>query len=190
MTQFDISNILISRDEFRLVFRSEISTLPVYITSRKGNYDIRLLIEDGVSLFPAGMLSKAPETRVDAQEVGRCLAFEVPTACGFHTFRIVEAILRRYWDEVTGNKKRPKPETLGKFASEMYQGNFGDTKIVEAIKQLAALHRNPLAHPDVVLTNDEATAAIGMAGSVITHMLAVLPDILPTTGAPHVEVEP
>lgn len=184
LTDQDIFKIVSARNNFRLVFRSEISTIPIYIVTRKENYDLSLLIEDGVGLFPGSLLSRVPEAAADAAEVGKCLAFEVPTSCGFHTYRVVEAVLRRYWDQVTGKRKRPEPETLGKFAAELQDGKFGDIKIIEAIKQLAKLHRNPLAHPDVILTNDEAIAAIGMARSVITHMLAVLPEVPPTTGAP------
>lgn len=117
-------------------------------------------------------------------EVGKCLAFEVPTACGFHTYRVVEAVLRRYWDEVTGNRKRPEPETLGKFAAELQDAKLGDPRVIEAIRYIAKHHRNPLAHPDVVLTIDEAFASVGHVRSVITYMLSVLPDLPLTTGAP------
>ena len=51
-------------------------------------------------------------------------------------------------------------------------------------KQMTKLHRNPLIHPEVILTVDEAIGIIGMARSVIGAMLQVLPDEPPTTGAP------
>ena len=96
---------------------------------------------------------------------------------------MVEAVLRRYWDVVTNGKDRPQIETLGKMAAELSEGKIGDKKVSESLLQLARLHRNPLAHPDVILTADEAVGALGIARSAITPMLAVLPDVLPTTGA-------
>jgi hypothetical protein len=65
---------------------------------------------------------------------------------------------------------------------------FGEKRIVEAIKQMTKLHRNPLIHPEVILTSEEAIGIIGMARSVIGAMLATLPDAPGTTGAPKPEV--
>jgi hypothetical protein len=61
------------------------------------------------------------------------------------------------------------------------QTNKGDDKILAALEQMTDLHRNPLMHPEVILTPDEAIATLGIARSVITAMLAVLPVQPPTT---------
>ena len=175
-------NIREAASRFKLVFLSELSALPAFLVTPKENYSIDYLIDAGYGLFPADMLKKAPETEDDSQEAGRCLAFERNTACGFHTYRVVEAVLRRYWDVATNGKPRPKIESLGKMSAELVDGGYGDKKVTESLLQLARLHRNPLAHPDVILTSDEAISALGMARSVITHMLTVLPDVPPTTG--------
>ncbi len=184
IAEWEVHQIQNARHAFYLVFRSEIALLPVFLVSRKATYDLALLIEQGTELFPRAMLAKAPETEEDALEVGKCLAFELNTACGFHTFRVVEAVARRYWDTASGGKPRPHPETLGQIAGQLEIQNLGEPKVCESLKSLTKLHRNPLAHPDVILTADEAIATVGMAGSVVTHMLAALPDVLPTTGAP------
>jgi hypothetical protein len=57
----------------------------------------------------------------------------------------------------------------------------GDERILSVIEQMSKLHRNPIAHPEVALTLDEAIATLGMAQSVITAMLAVLPVVPKTT---------
>jgi hypothetical protein len=129
-------------------------------------------------------MAKAPEVEKDAKEAGRALAYELATACGFHTFRIVESVVRRYWDAVSDGEERPKLQTLGTFASLMDARKIGDEKIVESLKQLTKLHRNPLAHPEVILTVEEAIGTVGMARSVLAMMLQVLPDAPQTTGAP------
>jgi hypothetical protein len=48
---------------------------------------------------------------------------------------------------------------------------------------MTKLHRNPLIHPEVILTVEEAIGIIGMARSVIAMMLQSLPDVPTTTGA-------
>ena len=172
-----------AKDQFKTVFMAEVSIFPAYLVTQKAAHDTLLLIEDGVKLFPQNLLAKAPETKFDADEVGKALAFELSTACGFHAFRVVEAVLRRYWDEVSSGKKRPEPETLGTMAGQLEICGFGDLKVVEALKQMTKLHRNPISHPDVILNVDEAIAILGMGRSVITHMLTVLKDVPLTTGA-------
>lgn len=175
-----IASIRTKRDQFKLVFLSEISTLPVFLVNPKENYDVTLLIEHGAGLFPSAMLAKAPEAAFDAGEVGKALAFSLPTACGFHTFRVVESVLRRYWDAVTSDP-RPEPQTLGKMAADLDNKKAGDTKTLEALKQFAKLHRNPCVHPDVVLTEEEAIGTLGIARSCIAGMLSILPDAPPPT---------
>lgn len=172
------------RDRFREVFLAEISSMPAYLVARKESYDVDVLIDSGTSLFPPTLILKAPETEKDALESGRALAFELPTACGFHLFRVTEAVVKRYWDEVSGGKSRPKLQTLGNFASEMEKMKIGDEKVVESIKQMTRLHRNPIAHPEVILSVEEAIGIVGMARSVVGSMLSVMPDVPTTTGAP------
>ena len=176
--------------DFKLVFQSEISTLPVYLVAPKDNYDVALLIERGTGLFPSGMVSRVPDTLFDANEAGKALAFKLPTACGFHTFRVMESVLKRYWDIVTENAKRPEPETIGKFAAELNDKGKGDKKIIETLKMIAKLHRNPCIHPDVALTEEEAIGILGIARSVIAAMLAVIPIPLPTTSSSAAQSSP
>jgi len=171
--------------QFKLVFLSEISTLPVFLVQPKDNYDVSLLIERGAGLFPPTLLKKAPEkapeTAFDAGEVGKALAFQLPTACGFHTFRVLESVLKRYWDVSTSGDPRPEPATIGKIAADLENKKKGDVKVTESLKQFAKLHRNPTTHSDVALTDEEAIGTLGIARSIIAAMLKALPDAPPPT---------
>jgi hypothetical protein len=169
------------RDAFKPVFLSEISTLPSFLVMDKEGYDINLLIDDGKKLFPATLSSKAPEAVRDAMEVGKAIAFELSTAAGFHIFRVVEAVLKRYWDHVSSKAVRPKLETIGTYASALEDNTFGDAKVWESLKQLAKLHRNPLIHPEVILDIGEEIEILGISRSVIGAMLKVMPDVPTTT---------
>jgi hypothetical protein len=184
LTQFEVWNIKNERDQFKIVFLADISMLPAYLVTKKENYDVDYLIDNGVGLFPGRLPAKAPETNRDVAEVGRCLAFERYTACGFHTFRVLEAVTRRYWDAVAGERPRPNPQTIGNLACQLKMNSLGDSKVFETLEPLAKHHRNPLAHHDVILDLDEAMQAIGVVRAAITLMLFVLPDVPTTTGAP------
>jgi hypothetical protein len=180
------------RDAFKTVFLAELSTLPSFLVTGKEGYDLALLIDEGTKLFPPTLAVKVPEAIRDAREVGKAIAFELSTAAGFHIFRVVEAVLKRYWDHASSGKKRPKPETIGTFASALEDNNAGDPKIWESLKQLAKLHRNPLIHPEVILDVGEEIEILGISRSVIGAMLKVMPDVptttttalLPPTGQP------
>lgn len=170
------------KDQFRTVFLSETSTLPIFLVGSKESFDVNLLVDSGQELFPASLLIKVPEAISDAQQVGKALAFELGTAAGFHTFRVTESVLKHYWDHVApSGKSRPKPETIGRFADELTKHQYGDEKIGESLKQMTRLHRNPLAHPDVQLSVEEAIETLGIARSVVGAMLRVLPEPLQTS---------
>jgi hypothetical protein len=180
----DVGLIKIYADEFKLAFLAEMAMLPAYFVTQKGSHDTLTLLDQAHRLFPDDLHAKVPEAMFDVIEAGKALAYETATACGFHVFRAVEAVLRRYYTEVTGGRPHPKVRVIAVYVNAMQQRKCGDEKILSTLKQLSTLHRNPLIHPDVVLTNNEAISLVGMAHSAITAMLAALPAVLPTTTSP------
>ena len=177
LSTFDEWHIRRNRDDFRNVFFAELSVLPSFLVMGKESYDTNTLIDGGYKLFPPATLQKCPEAAIDMSEAGKALAFELATACGFHVFRVTEAVLKRYWDHVSDGKERPKLETIGSYVLELEKKKLGDEKIREALKQLASLHRNPIIHPQVILTVEEAIGTLGIARSVIGAMLREMPDV-------------
>ena len=177
-SEFDLFSVQSTAREMKTILAAEFETFPIYLISQKENYNIDRLIGNGLGLFPPTLRWKVPESVNDATEASKCLAFERNTACGFHTFRVVEAVLRRYWDVVTEGQDRPHPEALGKMAADLKSKGKGEARVCEALLQLAKLHRNPLAHPDVNLSSDEAISILGMSRSVATLMLDALPDVI------------
>ncbi len=184
LTDVEVWSFKNRRDRFKTAFLAEMSTLPSYLVTNKESYDVNLLIESGVGLFPPNLLSKAPETENDAMEVGKALAFEVPTACAFHVFRVLDAVVRRYWDEVSMGMERPKNATLGNFAVEMEKQGTGDQRVIESLKQVAKLQRNYMLHTEAVMTIEDAIGVIGIARSIIGVMLHILPDTQLSISAP------
>jgi len=177
IAESDIVNIQLNAKHFKIVLLADLTTMPLFLVRPKGNYDVLLLIEHGIGCFPERLSSKAPEAMSDAMEAGKALAFELATACAFHTFRVVETVLKRYWDLVSEKTKRPKLETIGNYVLEMEKKKIGDKKVLETLKQLGKLYRNPIIHPEVFLLLEEAIEILGISRSVISAMLKQLPEL-------------
>jgi hypothetical protein len=167
--------------QFKTALTAEIGTFPAYFVSQKGSFDTLTLLDEPWRLFPTDLWVKVPEARFDVVEAGKALCYELATACGVHTFRAVESVLRRYYAEVTGGRAQPKVRNIAVYLNAMRQAKCGDEKVLGVLDHLSKLHRNPLAHPDAALTLDEAIATLGMAHSAITVMLRHLPEPPPTT---------
>lgn len=179
---WELLQIKNSYNQCKIALLAELGTFNSYFITQKGGYDMYSLLGGGEVLFPTDLAGKVPEALIDAREAAKALAYETPTACGFHTFRVIESVLRRYYGQVTNGKAAPKVRNIGVYLHALKLAKAGDEKILAAIKQITDLHRNPLIHPDVVLTMDEALATLGIARSVTTAMLTtVLPVIPPTT---------
>jgi hypothetical protein len=166
---------------FKTALLAEIGTFPAYFISQKGSFDTITLLDEPWRLFPSDLWRKVPEARFDVAETGKALCYELATACGVHVFRAVECVLRRYYLHVTEGKSHPKVRNIAVYVNAMRQAKKGDEKVLGVLSQLSALHRNPLAHPDAVLTMDEAISVVGMAHSAMTAMLRQLPEPPQTT---------
>ena len=180
INDFEIAQIHSDYQAFKVAFLAEVGVFPSYFVTQKAGYDTDTLLDRGWAIFPSHLGTKVPEAIKDATESGRALAFELSTACGFHTFRVVEAVLRRYYIAVSGEELPEDKRSLGGILHLMKAKKIGDPNVLAALQQIKDLHRNPLAHPDVSVTLEEAVSIIGMSQSVITFMLHVIPE--PTPG--------
>jgi hypothetical protein len=169
--------------QFKTALLAEVGTLPAYFVSQKGSHDTLTLLDESWRIFPQDLRDKVPDAMFDVAEAGKALCYELPTACGFHLFRATEAVLRRYYSHVSGGRPPPKIRNIAVYVNAMRQRKCGDEKILSVIDQMSKLHRNPVIHPEVVLTLDEAISILGMAHSAVTAMLTVLPILPPTTSA-------
>ena len=171
VASFQLYSIKRTYEQYKIALLAELGVMPSYFVMPKGGFDTNALLERGWLIFPESVRVKVPEALFDLGEAGKALAFDMPTACGYHLFRATESVLRRYYSTVTGNSTHPKIRNIAVYLNAMRQKGLGDEKILSALDQLSKLHRNPLIHPEVTLSLDEAIAAIGMARSVVTAML-------------------
>lgn len=177
MTSYAKAHMVRLLDNFEIVLQSELSISDAYFVSDKPPFQTITLVNRGETLFPSNVNSKCPEAMPDLKDAGKCLAFELCTACGFHIMRALESVLRRYWVVVTNGEAHPEQRNIGVYLNLLEKKKLGDPKIIGALRQIKDLHRNPLSHPDVVLTLEEAISLIGVARGVASAMLANLPEL-------------
>ena len=174
--EIDAYSIRVAYDQFKVALFAELGSFTAYFATPKAGYDINILLESPERLFPPDLLKKVPQAAHDVREAARCLAFEVPTATGFHAFRAVEAVLREYYSHVTGGAAPPKVRSMRVYTRAIRDCRAGDEKVLSALDHLANLHRNPLSHPEDNLTLDEAIDILGLARSIISAMLRAIPE--------------
>ncbi|MEA5501584.1 hypothetical protein VB735_00430 [Halotia wernerae UHCC 0503] len=155
---------------------AEMSILDIYLVQRKGAYDIKALLSEGFTLFPSELGRKVPNAIQDSIDAAKCLAFEMPNACAFHTFRVLEHTVRAFAKLHITIEPGKEGIPLGTYISRLKDERLGiDKTIIETLTLIKDSHRNPLIHPEDHLNVDEAISIIGICHSAMTLMLNEIP---------------
>jgi hypothetical protein len=137
-------------------------------------YKTSTLIENGDAVFPKNIRDKLPALAVtDVKAAGRCLAFDLPTSAGFHIARTVETVLLQYFSVL--EIELPEYKNLGRYIETLREQGPAkgiDPKVIAAVDQFRDLYRNPIMHPDVNLTSDEAQTLFANAQSAISAIIS------------------
>lgn len=162
--------------EFETVFSMEAQNLDIYSVTQKAGYKTDTLVQRGEEVIPKEIRAYMAEyAQKELHEAGRCLAFNLPTAAGFHMMRSLESSLHDYWDVVSGGKTRPtlpngNDAPMGVYITDV-EKEKADAKVVGVLRQIKDLHRNPLMHPDAVLSMTEAMVLLGVVSSALMAMV-------------------
>lgn len=157
--------------EFETVLSAELPSISIYHVSQKGAYSTADLIERAEFVLDEKVrASITPQALVDIQQAGRCIAFECPTAAGFHILRATEAVLREYYGVVVGKPPKAKVRNWG-FYIKILKSHSADPKVIAVLDQIRELHRNPIMHPETILEMDETLILLGVAQSAIFAMV-------------------
>ena len=187
----DLLPIKTAFQEYRAALMAEIESMNLYLVTPKWPYDTHSLLENGELIFPRELAIKVPQALYDAKEAAKCLAFEMPNACGFHVMRALEAVVISYYEFITGCTLKINQRNLGAYFRGLTESGKADGKVLLALGQIKDLHRNPLMHPEAQLALDEVISLIGIAQSVIRTMIAVLPvAVTASVGEATAESEP
>lgn len=163
--------------EFEIVFAAELATLDTYTVSKKGIYSTADLVERADMAFDESARTQlSPEVLSDLKQAGKCLAFELGTAAGFHTMRAVEAVVRNYWRLVKSPPAGTKAPEMAVCINELRAAGESE-KLMDILDHVRDLHRNTIMHPEVFLELKDALRLFDVAKSAISAMAERISEI-------------
>lgn len=160
---------------FETIFSEEMREATAYFVPKRGIYSTPDLVDEADKTFPAEIVAFIPEkSRIEWKAAGRCLAFNLLTASGFHVARAVEGTMETYHQLYCGIGGKSL-KTWGDYIEALEKVDQG-AKLVPTPKTLAELrqmkddYRNPIMHPRVVLTEPDARMLYSNGESLIIAM--------------------
>lgn len=171
---WDAWNVRSALQNFEAVFRADMQIAATYWVPQRGAYSTRDLVDHFErSFLPELTGTIGLQALTEFRSAGRCFAFGLWTAAGYHSCRAVEAILRPYFCLITGLKDDNENRTWGKIIEEMEREGCPHKpgeKTLFYLRQLKDNERNPLMHVRVVLNEQDADLLLSGAKNVIVMM--------------------
>jgi hypothetical protein len=166
----DLSEQLLA---FEASLDDELWRLHTYMADAVAAYSFDRLIGTADTVFPEEYrLNKLiPEQALgDFRSAGRCLAFDLPTACGFHSFRAADAMLRKYYAHfVAGTAPKKKIRDWGSYI-RVLRSILNDPaairkpnkRTIDLLDSIREIDRNPVVHPELDLDTETALATFDL----------------------------
>lgn len=176
LDSFQTHRLSRSLKEFESVLQNDMPDISAYVVAQKGIYRTDDLIERAEQqLSQTALKVLPPKARADIQQAGKCLAYEVPTACAFHLWRAVESVMDVYHEKLTGKtfKAAKVHRNWAAYLTALNDAN-ADKRITEFLKHIKDAYRNPVAHPEEILELEEAQQLFGAAVSSLDQMLKAI----------------
>lgn len=174
LTDDDCDKLYYAVNAFEQYFAREVDRFDVFYIPPKGTHATIKLIEKADENIPPDVRSRlSKEATNDIQQAGRCLALDSPTAAGFHILRAVESLIRFYVDKVTGKPHPAKNRNWGAYIKAIRDNN-ADARVANYLQHVKDTYRNPIMHPEIVLTPDEAFSLFNASLSAIVQLDAAI----------------
>jgi hypothetical protein len=169
ISQYEAFSVTNGVTTVETVLSAQLQSHSTYFVSRKLGYETSLLIEEGEKLLPEAVRKAMPEVVPDLQQAAKCIAFDIPTAAGFHIIRATEAAIRKYYESVVGKPPKTKMRNWGTYIKYLKKAKApeGVTGFLDHIRET---YRNPVLHPEATLKPDEAHVLLGVCVSAIILM--------------------
>lgn len=166
---------------FETILSAELSNSDTYWISPKGTHKTSLLLQSARLELPPSVLKQIPDTAAgEMDEAGRCLLFDNSTAAGFHLFRATESVIRKYYEKFVGTAPATKSRNWGAYIKGL-RAKRANEKVTGFLDHIREQYRNPVLHPEVTLTADDAQVLFGVCVSAIVMMAS---DMANSVGVP------
>ncbi|MFZ0826675.1 MAG: hypothetical protein WAO02_04555 [Verrucomicrobiia bacterium] len=154
---------------FEIIFKQECEELETFVVAEKGILSTSVLISRAECSFSTDELKNLSVQAIDdIRKSGRCIAFELTTAAGFHAFRGLESVILDYLGKL--NIPEPSNRNMGEYI-RLLEGKGVDKKIISTLRMLKDNYRNPLFHPSENLDTGEDIDVFNLSKSAISAIL-------------------
>lgn len=158
--------------EFETVLLAELQSMDTYLVSQKGAYSMPDLIERAEVIFPESIRARIPTNTInDIRQAGRCLAFDNPTAAAFHEIRAIESVMAIYYERVTGKQLPHRIRNWSIYLKAIRKHQDYSEQVVNFLDHIRESYRNPILHPEISVTEEEAESLLGVAVSAIRMII-------------------
>lgn len=166
---------------FEHQFSAELKKTAVYAVPERGIFNTEGLAENAEHHIHESIRKEVSKFALsEYRAAGRCLAFGLYSASGFHSARAVEDVLKAYYESFLG---QPNDIPMGLMASHLNdQLTAKDVRIrpkentVRHLRDITSFDRNPLIHKNVELEEIDATTLFNSALGVIVEMVKEMRD--------------
>lgn len=163
--------------ELESVLKAELAGWDAFYVSQKGAFNTTELMQRAETMVPEpGRSYLTQKALSDFRQAGMCLAFNLGTAACFHVARATEEMIREYYKAIVGELPTVKQRNWGAYHRNLNKCGQADTKVLAWLKHITEEYRNPVLHPDEMLSVDGAIEFINACNSLITCMARALID--------------
>ncbi len=161
---------------FETNLAAEFREAPTYYVPKRGAYDTVDLVDHAERILEPDLHTEMGSKAVtEFQAAGRCFAFGLPTATGFHVCRAVEAVLESYYKLFSGKTKtlhgwQDYIDALQKIADDPGAKAKPQKRTLHDLTHLKDSSRNPIMHPRVILDDMDADILLSGGKNVMIEM--------------------
>lgn len=159
---------------------AEFEKTATYLVEKTTSFDTSTLVENATLTLTKEVRDQLSPTAIeDYNAAGRCLAFGLHTASGFHVARATEAVMHLYCDAFLGQMRDEEKHTWGQLLNALTKckGEIKpDKSTIAILEQIKNVDRNDLMHPRKTLDLTEATRLFHLATGAIIAMAMEIRD--------------
>ena len=160
---------------FETLLHDDLQDAPIFCCEEEalGNLSVRKLLAGGHGGYSAiAKRHMGPRCIEEIDESGRCLVYERSTASGYHILRAIELMILAYLQAIPGFTMPPiNKQNWGEYIQQLTNHN-ADKGTIDHMRNLKDNHRNPLMHPEDVLTMPEAVSLFSVGQATIETIIA------------------
>lgn len=177
VSSWQYSGITKKIDAFRSVFEAECHDIDIYSVGQIAIYKTQALVSEGASIIPEEYRRDVCEAALsEFNNAGKCLAFDLPTSCGFHALRGLELVMDDYLKGFGVDTSKLKNWYAYVTAAKKLIDDTGaqikpSAKVAAMLDRMRDLDRNPLMHPRDTLDTNGADQLFKLAAITVGEMV-------------------